>query len=96
MCANATPAELAAALRGARLSAVRRKGKWLILDLADSSRGSTALLAHFGMTGRFSFAGVPAPKYETSSDVDPAVWPPRFAILQLEFGEGERETLFIY
>lgn len=47
---NASPTEVEARLRGRRVDSVRRQGKFLIFDLDD---GHT-LVAHLGMSGRFS------------------------------------------
>ena len=88
---EATPQELVAALRNARVSRVRRKGKWLVLDLEGPAR-AVQLLAHFGMTGSFALHGTPAPSYENFR-VDTGTWPPKFAVLTIEFGAGIWSTL---
>jgi formamidopyrimidine-DNA glycosylase len=47
-----------AALLGKRVKAIRRRGKWIIIDLAPSSH----LLVHLGMTGRFTVVESQSPK----------------------------------
>ncbi|MBN8246072.1 MAG: bifunctional DNA-formamidopyrimidine glycosylase/DNA-(apurinic or apyrimidinic site) lyase [Verrucomicrobia bacterium] len=59
-------------LRGAVIAGVRRRAKFLRLDLAPGSRGSAAcLLAHLGMTGRLfvQSANLPLPRH-TVADLD--------------------------
>ena len=46
------PAELAAGVVGARVTAVRRRAKYVIVDLARGRRPAGALLVHLRMTGR--------------------------------------------
>ncbi|MEF8982862.1 bifunctional DNA-formamidopyrimidine glycosylase/DNA-(apurinic or apyrimidinic site) lyase [Thiohalorhabdus sp.] len=45
------PADLDALVRDREVAAVRRRAKYLILDLARSDRPTTALLIHLGMSG---------------------------------------------
>lgn len=51
-----TPRALSDTLRGRRFGAARRHGKWLIAPLVGR-RSGTAVLLHFGMTGRLIWAG---------------------------------------
>jgi formamidopyrimidine-DNA glycosylase len=46
------------AVVGKRVEAIRRRGKWIILDLAPSSH----LLVHLGMTGQFTVVESQSPK----------------------------------
>ena len=46
------------ALLGKRVEAIRRRGKWIIIDLEPSSH----LLVHLGMTGRFTVVESQSPK----------------------------------
>lgn len=46
------PAELEEAVVGARVAAVRRRAKYVIIDLARGRRSAGALLVHLRMTGR--------------------------------------------
>ena len=47
-----TPEELEAGVLGARVTAVRRRAKYVIVDLARGRRSAGALLVHLRMTGR--------------------------------------------
>jgi formamidopyrimidine-DNA glycosylase len=47
-----------AALAGRRVEAVRRRGKWIVLDLDDRA----ALVVHLGMTGQLTVADGAAPQ----------------------------------
>ncbi|MCU0728464.1 MAG: hypothetical protein MUE73_22215 [Planctomycetes bacterium] len=69
---GATPEEVARALRGRRVEAVRRRGKhlWIELDVRPWP------LFHFGMTGGFAVRG------------PDATWPPRFVRLTLRLDDG--------
>jgi formamidopyrimidine-DNA glycosylase len=49
---NSSPEEVAARLRGRRVTAVDRKGKFIIVSLDDGQ----VMVAHLGMSGRFSVA----------------------------------------
>jgi formamidopyrimidine-DNA glycosylase len=42
---------------GTRVEAVRRRGKWIVVDLSNSS----CLLVHLGMTGQFTVVGADEP-----------------------------------
>lgn len=66
-----------AALVGARVVAVARRGKFLVIEL---SRGRGAVVAHLGMTGRFLRLGRKDPE-------------PRFVRAELGLGRGERVVL---
>lgn len=60
------PADFAQALRGARLREVRRRGKFLLFDLAPRRGAAPSLLiGHLGMTGRMYLAPArtPLPKH---------------------------------
>lgn len=48
-------------LKGARVTAVRRRGKYLLLDLEQASCPGALLLIHLGMSGSLSFARMAAP-----------------------------------
>ena len=75
------PAEVAAAVAGRRVEAVRRHGKLLVLDLD----GGTRLGLRFGMTGRLVVDGAAAiDRLEYSSGRDEPAWD-RFA---LRFTDG--------
>jgi formamidopyrimidine-DNA glycosylase len=54
-------ADFAAALRGARLLAAHRRGKYLWLPLAKPDGLARALLAHLGMSGQLLAASASAP-----------------------------------
>ncbi|MDO5503825.1 MAG: bifunctional DNA-formamidopyrimidine glycosylase/DNA-(apurinic or apyrimidinic site) lyase [Actinomycetia bacterium] len=58
------PQDLADRLAGATVSAARRRGKYLWLELADhrSSEGSAALLVHLGMSGQLLVKNADAPQ----------------------------------
>jgi len=79
-----TPARMRRALAGARVLAVRRRGKhlWFELDHAPHP------LFHFGMTGAFVVPGVAALKLASSASRPDATWPPRFAKIRLRFDDG--------
>jgi formamidopyrimidine-DNA glycosylase len=55
-----TPAAVVRALAGARLAAVERRGKHLLLTL-EARRGPLGLLSHLGMTGRWLARDAAAP-----------------------------------
>jgi len=52
MLAPTTEQELCAALTGARILNLRRRGKYLLFDLKRTGHGQFACLGHLGMTGR--------------------------------------------
>ena len=58
-------AKLQASLRGAKFTAVRRRGKYLVFELSRSRNQPVQLLGHLGMTGRFfvSRKDQPTPKH---------------------------------
>jgi formamidopyrimidine-DNA glycosylase len=47
---------------GARVAAVRRRGKYVILDLADAAAVRGAVVVHLGMTGRLHVVKADAPR----------------------------------
>ena len=49
---GASPDEFAAAVRGATISEVWRRAKWVVMDLERGGRPAGALLCHLRMTGR--------------------------------------------
>ncbi len=57
--------ELAGRLRGQRVRAVRRHGKFIVLDL-----GAGALTIHLGMTGKLLFEGTPGPYTRALFELD--------------------------
>lgn len=76
------PQAVSAALRGATVGAVSRRGKhlWFELDRRPWP------IFHFGMTGAFRMRGV-EPLHLASGITDDA-WPPRFAKIHLHFDDG--------
>merc|ERR1712241_1584249 len=76
------------ALVGKQGRQVHRKGKYLTLELDQSSW----VVAHFGMTGSFVVKGVKPGTYK-SFDVDEA-WPPRFWKVVLTL-QGGKEDAFV-
>ncbi len=79
--AGLTPAALRRAVTGRIVSAIRRRGKLLLLDTGD---GPTVGL-RFGMTGRLLVDGVPGMEHlEYGSDREELAWDR----LILEFAEG--------
>jgi formamidopyrimidine-DNA glycosylase len=97
-----TPAQLSAALLGAKIVAVHRKGKhlWCVPPAVSTKHASSTLPCsrweldrrpwpsfHFGMTGSFVVRGVAAPVYKSFA-VDESAWPPRFTKLHLELSGG--------
>jgi len=75
---------LASRLQKRWVVAVRRRGKQLWLELAETHGGGSTgcLLLHFGMTGAVIVKGVAAPLYK-SFEIDDSVWPPRFTKLEI-------------
>jgi len=55
------PADLDALVRGREVAAVRRRAKYLVLDLARSGRPAAALLIHLGMSGSLRVVPETAP-----------------------------------
>ena len=74
---------LAASLEGRVVERVRRKGKYLWLEL--DARPS--VVCHLGMTGSFVVRGVKPASYKSFA-VDEEAWPPRFWKVLLEFSDG--------
>ena len=54
------PAELATKLKGLRIDAIRRRGKYLLFD-CESTRGGGWLILHLGMSGSLRFVPVGTP-----------------------------------
>ncbi len=87
---GAEPEEVVAAVVGRCVAAARRRGKLLVLDLADPSAGeaeppAVRLGLHFGMTGRLIVDGrASIDRLEYSSGRDDPAWD-RFA---LRFADG--------
>ncbi len=79
---QSSPKTVVAALRGARVGAVCRRGKhlWFELDRRPWP------VFHFGMTGAFRVRGV-EPLHLASGIIDDA-WPPRFAKIHFHFEDG--------
>ena len=79
-----TPASVRRALTGARVDAVRRRGKhlWLELDRAPHA------LFHFGMTGGFRTRHDRPVRLVSSPRRVDRQWPPRFMKLMLELEDG--------
>lgn len=48
-------------LAGAQVTAVRRRGKYLLLDLDQTSSPGSLLLVHLGMSGSLAFTRTPGP-----------------------------------
>lgn len=73
---EAGPVDLAARLRGRRLEAAVRRGKflWLLLD-EGPGRGDDALLAHLGMSGQLLVRGPAAQPAPGDRGVDPVAEP---------------------
>ena len=78
------PKQVARALKGARIRAVRRRGKqlWFELDRRPWP------LFHFGMTGAFRVPDEAPLELASSSKVADETWPPRFAKIRLHFDDG--------
>lgn len=88
ICEGAAAGDLASALVGRKLAAVRRKGKQLWFEMGGSGKYK-AVLFHFGMTGAFVVKGHAALKYQEFSVRDEH-WPPKFCKLELTFANGAR------
>lgn len=54
---GASPDEFSAAVRGATITTVRRRAKWVVMDLERRGRDAGALLCHLRMTGRLVVDG---------------------------------------
>jgi len=87
------PAEVVVAATGRRVLRARRRGKLLVLDLADDGRAEVDIVRlglRFGMTGRLIVDGAAAiDRLEYSSGRDEPAWD-RFA---LRFGDGSELRL---
>jgi formamidopyrimidine-DNA glycosylase len=91
------PARLARALEGRRVTALERRGKYLLASLDDGAR----LLLHLGMTGQLFAAGArsvrllsAATRSALAPEEQPAFRPDRHTHLRLEFADGGPEVLF--
>eukprot|EP01043_Picozoa_sp_COSAG02_P046016 COSAG02_NODE_4266_length_5569_cov_14.425594_4_plen_476_part_00 len=89
LCEGIGPGDLASALVGRKLVAVRRKGKQLWFEMGGSANKYKAVLFHFGMTGAFVVKGHAALKYQEFKVRDEQ-WPPKFCKLELTFANGAR------
>ncbi len=89
ICEGVGAGELATALVGRKLVAVRRKGKQLWFEMGGSGDKYKAVLFHFGMTGAFVVKGHAALKYQEFTVRDEQ-WPPKFCKLELTFANGAR------
>lgn len=88
LCEGVGPGDVASALVGRKLVAVRRKGKQLWFEMGGSGKYK-AILFHFGMTGAFVVKGHAALKYQEFKVRDEQ-WPPKFCKLELTFANGAR------
>lgn len=79
-----SPARMRNALLGARVDAVRRRGKhiWMELDRRPYP------LFHFGMTGAFRVPGQQPLRLASSPTREENSWPPRFEKIRLTFDDG--------
>jgi formamidopyrimidine-DNA glycosylase len=91
------PARLARALEGRRVTALERRGKYLLATLDDGAR----LLLHLGMTGQLFAAGArsvrllsAATRSALAPEEQPAFRPDRHTHLRFEFADGGPEVLF--
>jgi formamidopyrimidine-DNA glycosylase len=79
-----TPRAIEEALRGRRVEAVRRKGKYLWFEL---DRRPWPLF-HFGMTGSFRIPDQNALPLASSGRTPETQWPPRFTKIHLHLNDG--------
>jgi len=85
-----TEKQMVAALTGRTVTAAKRRGKHLWLELDGNG---PCLLLHFGMTGSLAVDGVERFSFQ-SFNVDES-WPPRFTKLQLDMaGSGAAKLAF--
>lgn len=89
------PAALAETLRGARILAVRRRGKYLLLD-CQGRNGEGSLILHLGMSGNLRFvpSGLPPGKHDHFDLVLPGqilrlADPRRFGVIAWQPGPPE-------
>jgi formamidopyrimidine-DNA glycosylase len=80
------PKEVAIHLKGQRIEAAHRRGKYMWLEIP---KGPYPMF-HFGMTGRFHVWGQDAIKLETGPKVDPELWPPRFCKIEIVMDDDTR------
>lgn len=81
---GASPRRVERALTGQRVVAVRRRGKYLWLELD----GPLHPLFHLGMSGTWRTPGDVPPVLSSSPKVVDRSWPPRFWKIQLELDDG--------
>lgn len=79
-----SPRQISKALRGAKVDAVRRLGKYIWFEL---DRRPWPLF-HFGMTGAFRTPSANPLKLASHGKTKDAEWPPRFAKIRLGFSDG--------
>ncbi len=91
------PRRLARALVGRRVTALERRGKYLLASLDDGAR----LLLHFGMTGQLFAAGAKsvrllsaAARAALAPEEQPAFRPDRHTHLRFAFDDGGPDVLF--
>ncbi|UPQ98675.1 formamidopyrimidine-DNA glycosylase [Chloropicon primus] len=93
------PKELEKHLVGWKVTGVKRKGKYLVLELEEGGGNSPSssdsnsaskqwITAHFGMTGSFLVKGLKPGIVYKSFDVDESSWPPRFWKVCVVFSDG--------
>ena len=78
------PSTFARKLRGRKVEAARRKGKYLWLEL-DARPWP---IFHFGMTGRFRLPHDAPLKLKGSPKKEDRTWPPKFTKIHLWFDDG--------
>jgi formamidopyrimidine-DNA glycosylase len=90
-----------AKIAGSRIEAIRRRGKWIVLELLNEPRGSSPrLLAHLGMTGRLTtIPQAPASHCHIVFELDDGVEiqffdPRRFGSIAFHEGEADLQSLF--
>lgn len=79
-----SPRSVKRRLKGARVEAVHRKGKyiWFALDRRPWP------IFHFGMTGAFRSPALDPLKLASHGKQKDAIWPPRFAKIWMHFDDG--------
>jgi formamidopyrimidine-DNA glycosylase len=80
------PRRLAASLPGNEITALERRGKYLLMGLSDGRR----LLLHLGMTGQLFMAGAVSPRLMSLANHAASATgePDRHTHLELEFADG--------
>ena len=71
-------------IKGRKFSAIRRRGKYLWLELDEGPHP----ILHLGMTGTVRFLGDEPLKLSSSPNEVDRSWPPRFTKLRLSFEDG--------